>query len=113
MCESTISAEVLAGTGLSLAKAARHIPPFRNNKPTSPSTIYRWIAVGVTLANGMRLRLEAIRLGGRWLTSTQAIERFILAQTPKFDETPIPSPRTTTQRAKAAERAGRQLDDLF
>jgi hypothetical protein len=107
--ESSIAAEVLEGSGLSLSQAARRFPPFRESKPVAPSTIFRWIAVGVRLPDGTRLRLEAVRLGGRWLTSGPAIERFIARQTPNLDAKPAPQPRTPRQQRRAAERAGKAL----
>jgi hypothetical protein len=108
--DSTIATEILAGSGLSLSQAARRFPPFREGKPCAPSTIFRWITAGVRLPDGRRVRLEAVRLGGRWLTSTQAIERFIARQTPRIDTDPTLAPRTSSHRQRAAERAGRELE---
>lgn len=109
-----VATEIIAGYGRSLSQAARLLPAYRQSRPVNPSTVYRWIADGVRLADGTRLRLEAVRLGGRWLTSTQAIERFIARQTPNLDTQPIPtpSPRTPQQSAIAAERAGKKLEKI-
>jgi hypothetical protein len=110
--ESTITAEVLAGSGLSMAQAARRFPPFRENKPIAPSTVFRWILDGVRLPDGSRVRLEAVRCGGRWLTSGPAIERFIARQTPSLETSPEPTPRTARKRERAAELAGRELEQM-
>src|SRR5262245_51788545 len=112
MNESTLTAEVLNGSALSLSKAARQFPSFRQNRPVAPSTVFRWIRFGVLLPDGRRVRLEAIRLGGRWLTSAQAIERFIACQTPQFSDGPVSTPRTVRQRQRAAERAGEELEQM-
>jgi hypothetical protein len=112
LSESTITTEILAGTGLSLSQAARRFPPFREDKPIAPSTIFRWIADGVRLPDGSRLRLEAVRLGGRWLTSGPAIERFIARQTPSLANIPEPVTRDDRERERAAERAGRDLEQM-
>ena len=112
MSESTISAEVLNGAALSLSQAAHRFPPFRENKPVAPSTVFRWIASGVRLPDGSRVRLEAVRLGGRWLTSGPAIERFIARQTPNLNDDPSPTPRTARQRQRAAEAAGKELERM-
>jgi hypothetical protein len=112
MNESSVTSEILAGSGLSLSQAAKKFPSFREDKPVAPSTVFRWIASGVRLPDGSRVRLEAVRLGGRWLTSAPAIERFIVRQTPSLETTSAPMPRTPRQRAKAAERAGRELDRI-
>src|SRR4051812_23510346 len=58
-------------TTLSLAEAARRLPQSAPGKPLAVSTLTRWISTGVR-----GVRLEASRLGGKWITSTQAIERF-------------------------------------
>ena len=105
-----VTNEVLLTGGLSLPQAARKFPPYRKNRPVSPSTIFRWIRDGVVLASGDRLWLEGIRLSGRWLTSEQALARFISAQTPQFDAGQTPVPRSPSVRASAAERAGRALE---
>src|SRR5687768_8061925 len=95
-----VAAEITAGHGRSLSQAARLFPAYRGNRPVSPSTVWRWIFEGVRLADGSRLRLGAARIGGRWLTSAQAIQRFIEAQTPSFtDGDPAAAPRTARQRA--------------
>ncbi len=57
-------------TLLSAAEAARHLP----GRP-SPATAWRWRTTGV---NGVKL--EFIRVGRRWFTSVEAIQRFIDAQ---------------------------------
>jgi hypothetical protein len=107
MSKSTIAAEILGGSGLSLSQAARRFPPFRETKPIAPSTIFRWIAEGVRLPNGSRVRLEAVRLGGRWLTSVPAIERFIARQTPKLD-----TDTTAAPSLQSAQEAGCALKEL-
>jgi hypothetical protein len=57
---------------LSLRDAAQLLPRSRNGRPTHPSTILRWIL------HGLRGRkLEGARLGGRWITSAEALERFV------------------------------------
>jgi hypothetical protein len=56
---------------LSLPQAARHIPPTRQDKPVHVSTLVRWILHGVR-----GVRLEAARIGGRWVTTQEALERF-------------------------------------
>jgi Protein of unknown function (DUF1580) len=48
------------------------LPLGRNGRPIHPSTILRWIHQGIR-----GVRLEAMRLGGRWMTSEEAIARFL------------------------------------
>jgi hypothetical protein len=45
-----------------------------NGRPMHISTLARWRQAGIR-----GVRLEAIRLGGRWATSLEAVDRFITA----------------------------------
>jgi hypothetical protein len=60
--------------------------------------------------DGRRVRLEGCRIGGRWLTSEQALARWSERLTPRVDAEQSPAPRTPAQRAKASDRASRQLE---
>jgi hypothetical protein len=104
--------EITSGHGRNLNQAAKLFPPFREERRVNASTIFRWIVEGVRRPDGTRLRLEGARVGGRWLTSTQAIERFMRAQTPHLGAAERPRERTQRQRERAAERAGKQLERI-
>ena len=95
---------------ITLAEVAKMLPPARNGRPVSVSCVVRWITRG-TKANGGMVRLEAIRLGSRWLSNKEAVQRFAEAQTPRFDGQAIP-PRTAARRQRAAERAARLLEKM-
>jgi hypothetical protein len=99
--------------GLSLAEAAKLIPPSRGGKRTHLSTILRWILHGAKGPQGSVVRLEAVRLGGRWLTTCEAIHRFTERLTPSVDPASTSgTPQTPGQQQRAAERAARELDQL-
>lgn len=66
---------------LSLDKA-RELIPGRDGQRVGFTTVWRWVTFGVLDPKGRRVKLEARRLGGRWLTSKEAIERFTIALTP-------------------------------
>jgi uncharacterized protein DUF1580 len=106
---------LLAEQLLSLSQAARKIPPYRGRQ-TNPSTIFRWLRAGVKLPGGAVLKLEGIRLAGRWLTSVEAIERFLAAQNAACNPDPgspsAPPIRTPGQRRRASERAAAELEKL-
>jgi hypothetical protein len=87
-------------------------PAGRRGRPVNPATIYRWIAEGVKLPSGEVVRLEAYRMGSRWLTTVEALERFAERQTPRFDADPAPAPRTPASRRRAAENAARELERI-
>jgi Protein of unknown function (DUF1580) len=93
---------------LSLPQAARRFPPYRQDRPVNPSTVWRWISGGVKLPDGSRVKLGAVRLSGRWLTSVEAIERFIAAQTraPADNTADALTPRTPAKRQR--QRPGRR-----
>jgi hypothetical protein len=96
-------------TPLSLSAAARTLPPGRRGRPVSLSCVLRWVLSGVRLADGRVVRLEAVRLGGRWLTSLEALQRFAERQTPAL-EPGASAPRSPAVRAKASEKAARELE---
>src|SRR5215471_407670 len=92
-------------TILSLAAAARNLPPGRRGRPVTLSCILRWVLDGVRLKSGQKVRLEAVRLGGRWITSMEALQRFAIAQTPQPEDLARPFPLTHSARQRASARA--------
>jgi hypothetical protein len=99
-------------TPLPLAAAAKFVPPGRNGKRTHLSTLLRWILRGAKSPTGEIVHLEALRLGGRWVTSREAIQRFALKLTPQIGKESNQVPRTPASRQGASERAARQLERL-
>jgi hypothetical protein len=96
-------------TPITLASATRLIPPGRG-KRTHLSTLLRWILSGVRTPAGDRVRLEALRIGGRWITSREALQRFAVRLTPVASEGPAGAPpRTAGQRERSAARAAEEL----
>ena len=95
-------------TPISLAQAARMQPPGRRGRPVNPATIFRWIHDGAKGPSGEIIRLEGYRMGGRWLTTIEALERFAAAQTPILGE-PKKVVRSPAARMRAAERAEKVL----
>ena len=98
---------------IGLHEAARLAPSYREGKPTHVSTILRWITKGFRLSNGERVRLEGARLGGRWITSVEAIGRFSERLTADAlgdaQEAPAPPSRTTQQRRRELDRVDEKL----
>jgi hypothetical protein len=63
--------------------------------------------------SGEIVRLEAARLGSRWVTSREALQRFAERLTPQLsDKSVSPAPRTRTLRQRASERAGKRLEEV-
>lgn len=99
---------------IGLKEAASLYPSFREGKPTHLSTVWRHITQGVRLANGDTIRLEAYRLGGRWTTSVESIERYMkrltsgaLGELTDDSEVAVPA---TRQRQRERDRVRRALD---
>jgi hypothetical protein len=107
---STVAAEVAAGDVITMPQVARRCASTRQSKPVHPSTPLRWVLDGVKTPDGRRVKLEACRCGGRWVTSSAAFQRFVEAQTPYLDTEPAPRTTTPTQAANRAERAGKELE---
>ncbi len=77
----------------------------RSGKPPHKSFMVRAITKGSN-----RHKFEALRVGSRWITSVQALQRRAKAQTTaRISGTAKPS---TVVRRGAAERAARDLDRL-
>jgi hypothetical protein len=103
--------DITQETPLPLAAAARLVPPGRGGKKTHLSTFVRWIKDGVLLPDGSVVRLEAVRLGSRWFTSREALQRFAERQTPRLDgQATEGAPRAPSVRQQASERAAAELE---
>jgi hypothetical protein len=72
----------------------------------------RWIVKGAKAPDGTTVRLDATRLGGRWLTSREALQRFGDRLTPRLDREGRPAPRGPAKRRRASERAAKQLQEV-
>lgn len=81
-------------------EAPKHIP----SRP-SIASVWRWCLYG---CGG--IKLESILMGGRRLTSSEAIQRFADARTSQADGTPAPA-RTSRQRQRDIDRAERNLSE--
>src|SRR5262245_19897199 len=98
---------------LPLAAATKLVPPARRGRRTHFSTILRWVTRGVALPDGQVVRLEGIRLGGRWFTSHQALQRFAERQTPKLGGAEqTTAPRAAARRERGSDEAARALERL-
>jgi hypothetical protein len=104
-----VLAEIQSGEGLSLSAAGRLFPGHRGGKSVDPSTVFRWVTKGTRAADGQAVKLEAVRVGTRWLTSRAAVTRFVTALTAASGPTPAattaPTSRTPAARRRAVENA--------
>ncbi len=74
--------------------AGKMVGQLHGGRPVAGSTISRWILRGHRLPDGRRIKLEALRVGGKLLTTKPAILRFFVAQQPVevAEVAPIRSP---------------------
>ena len=97
----TALAGVLGETRIYLHDVPNHIPTSPTGRKTHYSTVLRWAMRGV---HGVRL--EAVRLGGRWVTSLEAVSRFSAGVT--ATTAPMPSSPAIDQRR--ADQVDQELD---
>ena len=74
---------------------------------THASTLIRWITKG-----SRGVRLEAIRLGGRWFSSRAALQRFAKALTPLPGDDPALKSSTPSQQERRSQKAADDLRKL-
>jgi|SRR6516164_5171399 hypothetical protein len=87
-------------TLISLREAAARIPSSRAGRPTHAATVFRLIR---------SRKLEGIRLGGRWVTSLEALQRYADRETlAVLGDGPAPPPPAPRRRAQKIGRAGRE-----
>jgi hypothetical protein len=102
--------DLLCESLIGLSEAARKFPPGRGRRPVSFSCVLRWVTHGIPSPDGQRVRLEALRVGGRWLTSLEALARWAERLTPRLDSETSRAPRTLARRRRMNKRAAMELD---
>ena len=103
--------DLLTETPVSLREAANILPRGRSGRPVHLSCILRWILVGAKGPDGQRVRLEGLRIGGRWITSREALQRFGEALTHHLADQ-IQPPHPTSRRLKASQKAAEELNRI-
>ena len=105
----TLAEEIIGGLALGPGEVARMVPARRNGRPTSPSTIWRWMSSGIRV-NGQVIKLASVRIGTNRLTSRRALLEFLerqqAAQQGEPDPAPTPSPTQSRRRAEVASAIG-------
>lgn len=52
------------------------LPPSASGRRLHRAAVWRWVRDGLKSVDGSRVRLQALRMGRRWVTSKQAVARF-------------------------------------
>lgn len=112
MAEKSPPTHVLGETKLAAHAVTSHCVRTSSNKPVHINTVRRWITRGVKGTRGTRVKLEAVRQGGMWVTSVEALERFAAAltgqPTTSLDRAPVSHPESSG-RVTAADQKLRSL----
>jgi hypothetical protein len=87
-----------------LTKASSHLKWL---PPADASTRMRWTLRGNLDRDGRRVRLESVKVGGRWMTSEAALKRFFAAISAAPGAAPAPTPPRVRQRR--VEQAAKRL----
>lgn len=102
--------EIQQGLGLPLKDLAKLAPVRRQGRPVNMATLWRWALRGAMGPAGQKIRLEAVRAPGGWISSAAALTRFFSALTPSLDSEP--ATRTPTRQKQASDRAARELSKM-
>ncbi len=97
---------------LTLEEARAHFGT--NGTPCDFTTVYHAVTKGSALPDGSKERLEAVRLAGRWITSKQAIERFVVALTEAWSDraSDVPTVPTKNENNRRLAKADAELTAL-
>jgi hypothetical protein len=97
---------------LSLRQAARLIPPTKDDSPTHPSTLARWITKGAKTLDGTYVKLKARRYPSGWRIHPADLDEFIGRLTAvALKEDPSDPPRVVGRgRLRELARVDRELE---
>ncbi|HMF11675.1 MAG TPA: DUF1580 domain-containing protein [Gemmataceae bacterium] len=88
---------------ITLDEAARLLPAGRRGRRVNFSTLFRWVATGLR-----GIRLEAVRIGGRFYTTQAALQRFA----ERLTEATLPEePATPSTQCEQCEAGAQCLED--
>lgn len=101
--------EIQQGKGVSLAAAVRPLPAHRGSGRVNAATAYRWGTKGVKLPDGRVVKLAVARCGGRFLTTREAVSRFLRETTTAVCPQGAPALRSPAARTRASRAAEQEL----
>lgn len=95
---------------LTVSQVCRRLPGARGARHVTPSTVTRWILTGCPARDGRRVRLNAIRVGGRWMIRPADLDGFFTALAAETAEPPVvQQTKKTEQRRRSSQRAADEL----
>jgi hypothetical protein len=90
-----------------LAEAGRRLGRHFGDKPVAPCTMYRWVRKGVS-----GIKLEGVRLGGRWVVSEAALSRFVAKVTQAKTGAPVRGAMSGESNRRRDDQVSRQLEEF-
>jgi hypothetical protein len=103
------SLRILDETRINIEEAQRRLGT--DDTPIHFTTVYRFMSYGRRTPSGQRVTLEYIRVGGKLMTSVEAIERFVAAINGIDLAAAVEaSPARTKRRARELVNCDRYLD---
>lgn len=78
------------------------LPPSKSGRPMNRAAVWRWVSRGLSRPDGSRVRLEALLMGRRWVTSKEALARFFVRLSggrSAGDQSPAPPAASRTVQA--------------
>jgi hypothetical protein len=108
-----VTTRVLNETTLGLAALAARLKSNRRSGTYTPQAAFRWCTRGITLPNGEVVVLEHVRLGNKILTSWEAFERFVAAQSGPRRGTFVRTVRSPAKRERASKRDAAKMETVL
>lgn len=111
----SLKSHLASGTVYRSLSAVRHrFPGTRTNPSLHLATMIRWCTRGIRQPDGSRVRLRAIRVGSRWLTSDAWVDEFIaVLTTAHCPNQEVLALRSPAQRNKASDAAAKELAEKY
>src|SRR5262245_66461341 len=75
--QEQLAATLLAERLIPVYDVPKYVPPSRSGRRLHRAAVWRWVSKGLPGPNEIRVRLEAVRIGRRWITSREAVARFV------------------------------------
>jgi len=102
--------DIFTGSTLTIHQACQVLPRGRNNSRPHFATVLSWIKRGRKAPDGTLVKLKALYISSKWVTTREDLVRFFERLTPSAEQTPLPI-SSPSARNKAAEQAAKEVDE--
>lgn len=94
-----------------LSRVRTRLPGSGTEHP-HPATLVRWVTRGIEVPSGERIKLRAVRVGNRWMTTDRWFDDFVGAMT-SAHQPDGDTPRTEAQRRRVSAQAQREVAEAI